>query len=73
MSDIRTPPPVLTGPLTITLDDKALAALNNYRQKYHAWSMHPGFGTKGEQLNLELAEAATELSNAMSALSRRLG
>lgn len=73
MSDFRTPPPVLAGPMTIKLDDRALAALNNYRQKYHAWSMHPGFGTKGEQLNLELAEAATELSNAMSALSRNAG
>ncbi|WP_137887581.1 hypothetical protein [Pseudomonas sp. 2FE] len=70
MSDIRTPPPILDGPLTITLDHAALAALNSYRQAYHAWSMHPGFGPKGEQLDRELAETATELAKAMARLAR---
>lgn len=70
MSDIRTPPPILDGPLTLSLDSTALAALNRYRQSYHAWSMHPGTGPKGERLNLELAETAAELAKSMARLSR---
>lgn len=70
MSDIRTPPPMLEGPLTITLDCEALTALNQYRQTYHSWSMNPGFGPKGEQLNHELAETANRLAKTMARLTR---
>ena len=66
----RTPPPLLEGPLTITLEGEALDTLNRYRQSYHAWSMHPGFGDKGESLNRDLANAASDLSKALARLVR---
>lgn len=70
-TDIRTSPLLLDGPLTITLDTEALAALNGYRQAYHAWSMHPGFGEKGERLDRELAEAATALAKVTARLAEK--
>ncbi|MEO8643095.1 hypothetical protein [Pseudomonas sp.] len=70
MTDIRTPPPMLEGPLTITLNDETLTALNQYRQAYHSWSMHPGFGPKGERLNQELAETANTLAKFVARLTR---
>jgi hypothetical protein len=69
MNDIRTPPPHLDGPLTLILDGTALATLNRYRQTYHAWSMHPGTGPKGEHLDLKLAETAAELAKTMARLA----
>lgn len=69
MSDIRTPPPIIEGPLTLALDDKALTALNQYRQAYHSWSMNPGFGPKAEQLNHDLTEAANVLAKATARLA----
>lgn len=69
-TDIRTPPPMLDSPLTIILDAEAMASLNGYRQAYHAWSMHPGTGPKGAQLNLELAETAAALAKALARLAQ---
>jgi len=67
---IRIPPVPLEGPLTITLEGDALTALNHYRERYHAWTMHPGFGEKGESLKLELANAASDLAKAVSRLAQ---
>lgn len=71
MSDIRTPPSRLNGPLTLTLDNDNLTALNDYRQAYHAWSMNPGIGEKGERLNRELAEAAAKLAKVTARLAEK--
>jgi hypothetical protein len=61
--------PLIDGPLTLTLDGDALAALNRYRQLL-VWSVSPWLGPPGEPVHEGLIEAMTTLADAMSRLSK---